>query len=743
MHPKGVSPLSCGENTNSYKELLKMKKILSILLAMVMIISSITVAFVTFAAAADPTDVVEKINAQSAYVGNADNGDGTTHKLPGYSFIRKLTPSTVVTGDGREIINEIMANKYPEYAEKPYHTDSGYDLGAILANVVGVSAVDKKVKKNSDASLTIGRDALKPLKLDAADVKSATKSGNIYTLKYNDIDIVAGERVEDSVLADITANFPQATGLDKTIVNSLKSHDTALTPSNFTLTIKDLKVTAKFDSTGRFTELSYNYTIAGKVSLTYVDPTPFDVAFTLKDYTRYTSFDYYNEGADFDYDELAKKINAGTAYMVDTKAGYTYARDNKYEKQENSNGDYVDYLFTLNTAELLSSNAALSTVFGTILGYVDKIEISVDEKLGTDLRASKWVCKNANSSDPNVKKCTSSDPHQIWQCTCKDVSGCCSCCPAGTGCTSTHPCDKGGACKSADCKCGYVNDPDCKYVFNTDKELSELDANVAKIFSTIGSALNGTIGETAKTKFAIGSTTANIAPASDPTKKLDKKFAVKATQLDVFDIEEPSFDPSEGSITFKIADQSEENGYKSLSHLTDDYVTNEDFVNALNASFANSLSSLTEKLNIAVLNSKLVYSNITCTVKFVDATEDNMYGTGEIESINLSYDMLAASKDPKKNADDPSTETSTPVIEYTFVTSMRSSVKEVEYVDYEKGDVNMDTKVSIADAQLVLRCIAEMETLNDNQKVLADMNEDSAVSIVDAKKILEKIASQV
>ena len=147
-------------------------------------------------------------------------------------------------------------------------------------------------------------------------------------------------------------------------------------------------------------------------------------------------------------------------------------------------------------------------------------------------------------------------------------------------------------------------------------------------------------------------------------------------------------------------------------------------------------------MNIAVLNSKLVYSNITCTVKFVDAAEDNMYGTGEIESINLSYDMLAASKDPKKNADDPSTETSTPIIDYTFVTSMRSSVKDVEYIDYEKGDVNMDTSVSLMDAKLVLRYVAELETLSDYQMLLADMNEDSAVTIVDAKAILEKIASQ-
>ena len=74
MHPKGVSPLSSGENTNSYKELLKMKKILSILLAMVMIVSSITVAFVTIAAAPIEENV-EKINTQTAYIADAKNAE--------------------------------------------------------------------------------------------------------------------------------------------------------------------------------------------------------------------------------------------------------------------------------------------------------------------------------------------------------------------------------------------------------------------------------------------------------------------------------------------------------------------------------------------------------------------------------------------------------------------------------------------------------------------------------------------
>ena len=121
MHPKGVSPLSCGENTNSYKELLKMKKILSILLAMVMIISSITVALIAIAdepAAITCEDAVAKINEQTAYIANADNGDGTKHNLPGYSFGRSLT-SDVTFGEGKAAVDAVMAACYPEYAEAP------------------------------------------------------------------------------------------------------------------------------------------------------------------------------------------------------------------------------------------------------------------------------------------------------------------------------------------------------------------------------------------------------------------------------------------------------------------------------------------------------------------------------------------------------------------------------------------------------------------------------------------------
>ena len=50
--------------------------------------------------------------------------------------------------------------------------------------------------------------------------------------------------------------------------------------------------------------------------------------------------------------------------------------------------------------------------------------------------------------------------------------------------------------------------------------------------------------------------------------------------------------------------------------------------------------------------------------------------------------------------------------------------------------------ISLKDAKLVLRYVAELETLNDYQMLLADMNEDKVVNLVDARAILEKIANQ-
>lgn len=713
-----------------------MKKILSILLAMAMLISSITVAFVAFAVrpggggSTTPTltaeELVEKINTQTAFIANTELEDGTTHHLPGYSFQRTANASTTFGCDA-SVLNAIMAASYPEYADAPYCTDGSYDFNAILKNLVGIDSANANVKKNSDASLTLGRDALGALKLDAADVASVSTESKTYVLNYNNIDIAADEKVEDSVLPDVTANYPRVTGLDDVIVNSAKSHNTGLTFESFALSLTNIKIKVLFDSEGRIDELTITYKLEGRASLSYIQPEPFDAVFSLDVSTAYKAFDYYNEGSDFDYAELAAKVNEGTANMVNMKAGYDYARSSTINKTENDDGQVVDdYSFSISSEGAIKDNAYIPIVLGALLKVVDKVTIGIDENFGTNIRTDKWQCKN-EKVEGSTDICTADHPHQIWQCTCKDVAGCCTCCPTGTGCTSTHPCDKGGACKSADCQCGYINDPECKYVDNTDEQISNIDAAVNTALNTVGKLLDSSIGTSAKDEMKVGATSANIPVATTATDKLDERFAVKATELDVFDIEEAAYDSDTGAITFAIADQDAENGYKALSHLTNDYVTNEQFVEALKLSALEKLGSSVDALNGMFLNTYLIYSDVTCTVKFVDATDDNIYGTGEIERINLSYDCTAESE---------------AMVSYRLATHMDSTAKNVEYADYEKGDVDMSTSVSLLDAKLTLRYLVDLETLNDYQLYLADMNDDGSVSIVDAKAILEKIASQ-
>lgn len=717
-----------------------MKKILSILLAMVMIVSSITVALI--AIADEPgklscEEAVAEVNKMTAYIANADNGDGTKHNLPGYSFGRSLT-SNVTFGEGQVAVDAVMAACYPEYANAPYHTEEGYDYGKILSNLLGVSAVEPavNVKKNSDPSLTIGRDALKAFNLDASKVKGYTYDGDsdFYTLTfaYEDIDIVAGGKVEDSILADVTANYPQATGLDKIIINSLKAHNTGLTADNFDIKITNIEIKADIFE-GKLDSISISYNLQGTASVTHISPEPFDAVFSLTVNTTYSGMDYFDDANDFDLAVLAKKINEGTAYMVDTKAGYDYARLCSINQVPNEKGDAMvdDYSFSINSEGAIKDNMILGTVLGAIFNVVDKITIGMDKNLGTNIRTDKWVCKNSTSEDEETKKdiCTANDPHKIWVCTCKDVDGCCTCCPAGTGCTSTHPCDKkNGTCTSVDCKCGYIVDPECKYESSAKDNTELIDSTVAKLLTELGKQLDKSIGAAAKDQMKVGSTSANIAPADQKAaEKLDSRFAAKATQLDVFDIQEAYFDEDTGAIEFTLEDQNADNGYKSLSHLTNDYVTNEKFVEALKLAAIDKLGNTVEQLEGMFLNTSLEYTDITCSVKFVDATADNMYGTGEIERINVSYDCNAASE---------------AMISYRLSTHTDSTIKNVKYADYEKGDANMDTSVSLMDAKLVLRYVAELETLNDYQMLLADMNEDSAVTIVDAKAILEKIASQ-
>ena len=59
------------------------------------------------------------------------------------------------------------------------------------------------------------------------------------------------------------------------------------------------------------------------------------------------------------------------------------------------------------------------------------------------------------------------------------------------------------------------------------------------MLTELAKLLDKSIGAAAKDQMKVGATSANIAPADQKAaEKLDSRFAVKATQLDVFDIQE-------------------------------------------------------------------------------------------------------------------------------------------------------------------------------------------------------------
>ncbi len=86
-------------------------------------------------------------------------------------------------------------------------------------------------------------------------------------------------------------------------------------------------------------------------------------------------------------------------------------------------------------------------------------------------------------------------------------------------------------------------------------------------------------------------------------------------------------------------------------------------------------------------------------------------------------------------------------------TNIYSNAKYPQFMNYDRnahnlsplsgadGDVNADSRISLFDAKLVLRSVAELSTLDEQQAWAADMNCDGTVSIADAKSILVYIAA--
>ena len=75
-------------------------------------------------------------------------------------------------------------------------------------------------------------------------------------------------------------------------------------------------------------------------------------------------------------------------------------------------------------------------------------------------------------------------------------------------------------------------------------------------------------------------------------------------------------------------------------------------------------------------------------------------------------------------------------------TDMVNLEKEFEYKKtYLKGDVNNDSKITAADARLVLRYSAKLESYSIIIKQRGDMNSDGKINAIDARILLRKASS--
>lgn len=62
------------------------------------------------------------------------------------------------------------------------------------------------------------------------------------------------------------------------------------------------------------------------------------------------------------------------------------------------------------------------------------------------------------------------------------------------------------------------------------------------------------------------------------------------------------------------------------------------------------------------------------------------------------------------------------------------------YISFLKGDVDSDGKVTAADARMILRAAAQLETFDASQRENADMNNDGEITAADAREALKKSA---
>ena len=218
----------------------------------------------------------------------------------------------------------------------------------------------------------------------------------------------------------------------------------------------------------------------------------------------------------------------------------------------------------------------------------------------------------------------------------------------------------------------------------------------------------------------------NVPVGKDGKDYIGESYALKATALEPNDLTNIVYNADRGVITFKLRNEvnPEKDESNALSRLTNDFTTASELKSSLGLQIAGigiPLAGDDEPCDVT-------YTNINCYVAFTDADESNVFGDGTLSILGVGYNctLNAAFSGITIKAD----------------TKMASEYNKFNNFEYEMGDVDMSTRVSIVDAKMVLQAVAQLRTIEGKNFELGDMNYDGKLSIVDAKKILQKIVNK-
>ena len=136
---------------------------------------------------------------------------------------------------------------------------------------------------------------------------------------------------------------------------------------------------------------------------------------------------------------------------------------------------------------------------------------------------------------------------------------------------------------------------------------------------------------------------------------------------------------------------------------------------------------------------ELIYSRVCTNIDYADA--DYTEYDAAVEQVNsldrsLYKDLTALDEALANDVSGLPSSMQSVVDEAT-----QAILDAISTLELNKGDANVNGKVSLLDARLVLKHIAGNDILSENGILLADMNNDNKISLIDAKLILKYIAS--